>query len=111
MIEPASAASIDAWDSGERYERSVGRWSRRVANDFLQWLAPRDGLDWGDVGCGTGALLAAVLSRHAPATLSGIDASADFVREAQRALPDAHIEVADATRLPWPPSSSTAASR
>jgi SAM-dependent methyltransferase len=107
MTERAAAVSIDSWDSGERYERYVGRWSRRVANDFLQWLAPRDGLDWGDVGCVTGALLAAALSRHAPASASGIDASADFAREAQRALADprVRIEVADATRLPWPPES------
>jgi SAM-dependent methyltransferase len=99
--------SDDAWDSGQWYEQYVGRWSRRVAVGFLSWLAPRAGLAWGDVGCGTGALAAAVLAQHRPATVWGIDASPDFVREAGRALADprVRIEVGDATRLPWPTDS------
>ena len=46
----------DVWASGDAYEPYVGRWSRLVANQFLQWLAIPPGLDWLDVGCGTGAL-------------------------------------------------------
>ena len=29
----------DAWDSGDAYEPYVGRWSRLVAREFLEWLA------------------------------------------------------------------------
>ena len=44
----------------------VGRWSRLVARDFLGWLDPPAGLRWLDVGCGTGALSAAIIERCAP---------------------------------------------
>ena len=29
----------DVWDSGSAYEAYVGRWSRVVAAEFLDWLA------------------------------------------------------------------------
>jgi hypothetical protein len=45
-----------SWASGDAYERYVGRWSRPVAAEFLRWLGVPYGLDWIDVGCGTGAL-------------------------------------------------------
>ena len=43
----------DAWDSGDAYEPYVGRWSRLVAPEFLEWLAVPPGGRWLDVGCGT----------------------------------------------------------
>ena len=46
----------DTWSSGDAYEPYVGRWSRLVARDFLQWLDQPESLRWLDVGCGTGAL-------------------------------------------------------
>ena len=46
----------DAWAAGDRYEPYVGRWSRRVASHFLEFLAAPSGGEWLDVGCGTGAL-------------------------------------------------------
>jgi 2-polyprenyl-3-methyl-5-hydroxy-6-metoxy-1,4-benzoquinol methylase len=46
----------DAWTSGDAYEPYVGRWSRLVAREFLEWLAVPPGGRWLDVGCGTGAL-------------------------------------------------------
>jgi len=29
----------DSWERGNPYEQYVGRWSRKVAPDFLAWLA------------------------------------------------------------------------
>lgn len=29
----------DVWASGDAYEPFVGRWSRRVAREFIEWLA------------------------------------------------------------------------
>ena len=46
----------DPWDSGSPYEPFMGRWSRKIAPLFLEWLNPAEGLRWLDVGCGTGAL-------------------------------------------------------
>ncbi|TWJ20154.1 hypothetical protein [Micromonospora endolithica] len=58
------------WADGEAYEAYVGRWSRRVAEEFLGWLDQPPGLHWLDVGCGTGALTATVPARTAPAQVT-----------------------------------------
>lgn len=98
----AEAARHDAWAAGDRYEAYMGRWSRRIATRFLDWLALPDGLDWLDVGCGTGALSAAVLARCNPRSLLAIDPSEGFVATARGTLSDARAEfqMADAQALP-----------
>jgi len=97
----------DAWQEGDSYDAYMGRWSRAVAPLFLDWLGTEEGGDWLEVGCGTGALSAAILDRCAPGSLIGIDASAGFVATARRAVPDAHatFEAGDAQTLPLPASS------
>ena len=69
----------DAWAAGDRYEAYMGRWSRQIAPGFVGWLAAPTGLDWLDVGCGTGALSSAILARAAPRSLLSLDPSEDFV--------------------------------
>jgi SAM-dependent methyltransferase len=92
----------DVWEAGDAYEQYVGRWSRLVARDFLGWLDCAAGLRWLDVGCGTGALSAAILERCAPTTLVGIDPSAGFIAtaRAQSADPRARFEQGDGQALP-----------
>ncbi|MCA3301801.1 MAG: hypothetical protein ING00_06500 [Roseomonas sp.] len=41
--------------NGAAYERSVGRWSRKLADAMLEALALPPGLAVLDAGCGTGA--------------------------------------------------------
>lgn len=97
-------AAPNAWDSGEAYERYVGRWSRRVAERFLDALGATERATWADVGCGTGALTAAILARRNPDRVAAIDMSTQFVEQARRRVidPRARFEVGDAMRLPWP---------
>jgi SAM-dependent methyltransferase len=94
---------MSIWASGPPYEAYVGRWSRRVAEQFLPWLAVPQGRSWLDVGCGTGALTEAVLRDTAPSAVAGIDASAGFVGYAREQLADERVtfEVADAAGLPF----------
>ena len=91
------------WDSGHAYEQYVGRWSRKIATAFLHWLAPRPGLVWADVGCGTGALAAAILNLCEPSSVYGVDSSEGFVSQARLRIDDqrAYFDIGDATLLPW----------
>ena len=93
----------DRWASGDVYEPYVGRWSRLVAREFLAWLDAPTGLDWLDVGCGTGALTEAVVEGRAPKRLVGIDPSIGFLDFARRRLGDAGADLrqADAQDLPF----------
>lgn len=93
----------EAWGSGAPYEHYVGRWSRIVARRFLEWLNVPSGQTWGDVGCGTGALVDAILASADPRSVSAIDRSEGFVAAARRGITDPRVrfEAAEATALPW----------
>jgi SAM-dependent methyltransferase len=91
----------DTWERGDPYERYVGRWSRQVAPRFLDWLAIPAGKRWLDVGCGTGALAAAILDRCAPAAIAAVEPSAGFRETAQRNLAGrATVQAGSAGELP-----------
>jgi SAM-dependent methyltransferase len=102
---------VDVWASGARYEAYVGRWSRLVAPEFLAWLEVPAGARWLDVGCGTGVLTEAVLGRHGPASVVGVDRSPEFVAHARAQVRDARaaFEVGDAQSLPLEDASMDAA--
>jgi SAM-dependent methyltransferase len=68
----------DSWSQGDAYERYIGRWSRRVAPRFLEWLAIPPGRSWLDVGCGTGVLCEAILDRCEPSSVDGVEPSEGF---------------------------------
>ncbi|HWR50747.1 MAG TPA: methyltransferase domain-containing protein [Bryobacteraceae bacterium] len=92
----------DAWIAGDAYEPFIGRWSRLVAREFLAWLAAPPNICWLDIGCGTGALTAAILADTAPALVCGVDASPSYVAHARNVLSDrrAAFAAADARWLP-----------
>ena len=94
---------VEAWDSAHAYDQYAGRWSGRIAVEFLRWLAPRPGQSWADVGCGTGALTSTILRTCEPSSVHGIDASEKFVARARQRTTDprASFATGDATRLPW----------
>lgn len=93
---------FDAWSAGQSYEHYMGRWSRMIASDFVEWLAPPAGAAWLEVGCGTGALTQTVLSSAAPLSILATDQSADFMAHATADTNDKRVrfEIADATLLP-----------
>src|SRR5262249_42862602 len=63
----------DSWAVGSIYENFMGRWSRRLATQFVSWLRIPAGVHWLDVGCGTGALANAICNYADPASVVGCD--------------------------------------
>ena len=91
----------DTWERGDPYEQYVGRWSRRVAPPFLSWLGIPAGRKWLDVGCGTGALSAAIVDHCSPSSVTGVEPSEGFLKTARGHLAGrAVLHQGSATAIP-----------
>ena len=91
------------FDNGAAYERYMGVWSQLAGETFLDWLAPKAGLRWLDVGCGNGAFTELLAARCAPVALEGIDPAEGQLGFA-RTRPGARVArftQADAMALPF----------
>ena len=75
----------------------MGRWSRAVASAFINWLSPRPGLRWLDVGCGTGALAMAIVQAADPEQVTGCDPSLPFITYARARNGDSRLSYQAAT--------------
>ncbi|WP_207536559.1 class I SAM-dependent methyltransferase [Sabulicella rubraurantiaca] len=97
---PPSPAPL--WSAAAAYEPYVGRWSRRVAPEFLRWLGVPSGARWLDVGCGTGALSSTILAQCDPESVTGVDLSEAFLDHARAQVTDprASFRTGDAQALP-----------
>lgn len=90
------------WEGADAYEAFMGRWSRPLARKFVEWLQPPPSAHWLEVGCGTGALTAAICDRCEPASVLGCDPSAPFLEHARIQVSDERVSfvVAGAEALP-----------
>ncbi len=79
---------------GDGYELQMGRWSRRLAQPFLDFAATADGERVLDVGCGTGHLAAAVADRVKACEVDAIDIAPVYVEHAQRHHPQPNLRFA-----------------
>jgi SAM-dependent methyltransferase len=97
----SDVAHNDVWLEASAYEFYVGRWSRLVADKFLQWIAVPPRQAWLDVGCGTGALCERIITRCEPARLVGVDPSDGFLSHARAHATRSRVEfrVGDAQGL------------
>lgn len=98
------SAEFDAWSAGQNYEHYMGRWSRRLALRFVEWLAPPHDAAWLEVGCGTGALTATICAECAPRSILATDPSPTFLAYARSTIADARASfaAAGAQSLPAP---------
>ena len=85
------------------YERLMGRWSRMVAEAFLEWIEAPKNVRWLDVGCGNGAFTEEVIARCAPAAVIAVDPSEDQLAYARTrtAASMADFRTGDAQTLPF----------
>jgi SAM-dependent methyltransferase len=91
----------DTWERGSPYERYIGRWSRQVAPLFLSWLKVPAGRSWLDVGCGTGALCAAIVDCCSPSRVAAVEPSEGFLETARENLAGrVALEHGSATAIP-----------
>jgi len=96
----------DAWQSGDPYEYYMGRWSKLVAELFVDWLSLQSRLRWLDAGCGSGALSETIINKCNPKLVTAIDQSEGFVNTAQKRLGDrAECKVGNVLSLPLDDSS------
>lgn len=95
-------SSSTVWESGSGYEAYVGRWSRRVAELFIDRLAVAPAGRWVDVGCGTGAVTQTILAHADAVSILGVDPSETFLDVAQSSVDDPRVsfEVADGADVP-----------
>jgi SAM-dependent methyltransferase len=91
------------FSEGDGYERFMGRWSRRLAPQFVDFAGVDAGNDVLDVGCGTGALTFAAAAEP-DVRVVGIDPSSGFVQAAQRVGGGERVrfQVGEASALPFP---------
>ncbi|HEX5808998.1 MAG TPA: class I SAM-dependent methyltransferase [Anaerolineales bacterium] len=89
---------------GDGYELQMGRWSRRLAEPFLDFVDTARDERVLDVGCGTGRLAFALTERCQVRQLYGIDVSPAYIEYATRKNQDARIafHVGDACALAFP---------
>src|SRR5579871_3409298 len=70
------------------YEQMMGRWSRKLAPQFIDFAELHNPATILDVGCGTGNLAAALASRFQEAEVTGLDQSREFIASARALDPE-----------------------
>jgi SAM-dependent methyltransferase len=98
-----NASSTFVATDGDGYELTMGRWSRRLAVPFVEFVGAGRVDKVLDVGCGTGHLAAEVNAVSRPREVHGVDLSASYIDHATRRHPDRHFvfRAGDAYALPY----------
>ncbi len=86
----------------DSYGRFMGRFSEPLAEAFAELAGVASGDVALDVGCGPGALTAALVARTGEARVSAVDPSASFVEVVRSRFPEVDVRVGTAETLPWP---------
>ena len=103
----ADGAPQESWAGAAAYEAFIGRYSRRVAPIFVDWLAASTGGRWLDIGCGTGALSDAILGTARPAALTGVEPSPAFLASVRAASHDPRATFVEGTATALPVATAT----
>ena len=91
----------DLFRKPDAYEKFMGRYSRPLAHEFALAAAVGPSERVLDVGCGTGALAAALAAIVGQEHVAGVDPSEPFVEQTRESLPGADVRVGPAEALPF----------
>lgn len=94
-----SAPASSMFDTGDAYERFMGRWGNELAPLFVSYVGIQDGARVLDVGAGTGALALTIEASRPKSEIVGIDPSDGLLEQAKRRAKRAKFEVGDAQAL------------
>jgi ubiquinone/menaquinone biosynthesis C-methylase UbiE len=86
----------------DAYDRYMGRYSRQLAPKFIQFAGVRAGQRVLDVGCGPGALTAALADTLGAEHVAACDPSPGFARACRQRVRGADVRTAPAEELAWP---------
>ncbi len=88
------------------YDKGFARWTSRLAEPFLDFVALKSGARVLEAGAGTGSLTRAVLARLGEGEIHACDLSPRYVAVLRQRIqdPHLHLHVADARQLPLPDS-------
>ncbi|MDE2167633.1 MAG: class I SAM-dependent methyltransferase [Alphaproteobacteria bacterium] len=73
------------------YERLMGRWSRLLAEQLIDFAAIETGDRILDLGCGTGSLALALAARREPAQIVGLDIAEPYIEYARARSADPRV--------------------
>jgi SAM-dependent methyltransferase len=91
--------------SADAYGRFMGRFSGPLAEQFVDLVGVKPEQRVLDVGCGSGALTAVLVSRVGVDLVSAVDPSASFVEVVRAAYPSMDVQRSGAESLPFPDGS------
>jgi SAM-dependent methyltransferase len=98
-VNQSGAATFQT--SAEAYDRHIGRYGPPLARTLIRAAHVRAGLRALDVGCGPGALTAALAEILGPDHVTAIDPSEFFVEACARRHPDVDVRAGNAEALPF----------
>ncbi len=87
--------------AADAYGRFMGRYSEPLAEQFVDLADVRVGQRALDVGCGPGALTAALVQRLGSDAVAAIDPSAPFVAAVRRRFPEIDVHTGAAENMPF----------
>ena len=87
--------------SADAYDRHVGRYGASLAAALIEFAGVERGMRALDVGCGPGALTAALAERLGATNVAGAEPSEPFAEACRARLPEVEVVVGAAEALPF----------